>query len=161
MKYSKHYYLNFNKFQFLKNETKKLIEKPNDFSKLVFYFFSNFIFNFNKKFDQITTENNLILNEVMSSYLRIIVYLNFIINFIFIALLIFFRIKIYFDYSICKFLFMHYFDIREVETKFENNILLLKRVINEFNSENIKNFEICKSIEFFQNDNYVQIWGIV
>ena len=138
------------------SENEKLIEKPNDFSKLVFYFFSNFISNFNKKFDKITTENNLVLNKVMSSYLWTILYLNFIINFIFIILLIFFRVKIYFDYSICKFLFLHYFDIREEETKFENNILLLKNVINEFNSENIQNFEIFKNTEFIQNDNTIQ-----
>ena len=138
------------------NEIKKPIEKPNDFSKLVFYFFSNFIFNFNEKFDQITIQNNLILNKIMSSYLWKILYLNLIIAFIFIVLLIFFRIKIYFDYSACEFLFMHYFNIREEEIKFENNIFLLKNVINEFNSENIQNFEILKNTDFLQNDYTIQ-----
>ena len=137
------------------NEVRKPNEKPSDFSKLIFYFFSN-ILTFNDKFNQITIENDSILNKIMDSYLKKILFLNLIILFIFVSLFIFFRIKIYYDYSTCKYLFIHYFHIGEKEIKLENNILLLKNVISEFNSENIKNYEIFKNNESFQNENTIQ-----
>mgnify|MGYP002623805179 CR=1 FL=1 len=127
--------------------------KANNMQKIVFYFIMNIFSNYQKTFDKLSNECLNSLEDMWMNNQNIIMYLLIIMQILLYTFLIFYIIKIRFDYSYYKILFLYYYDIGNDQLKFQNQIFYLYKVILDFNSENINNFEEIKNNGFLLSNN--------
>jgi len=128
-------------------------QEANIIQKVVFYFFMNIFYNYQKTFDKLSNECLISLAHMWMNFQNTIIYLLVIIQLFLCIVILIYIIKMKFDYSYYKFLFLYYYNIENDQLKFQNQIFYLYKAILDFNSENINNFEEIKNNDFLLNNN--------
>ena len=131
--------------------------KANNMEKILFYFLNNSLRVFRIIFNELIIECEDTILKMFSNYQIKLIYLLISIIMVLVLFVIFYIIKACYDYSYYQFLFLYYYHIENDQIKFENQIYYLYKVIQEFNIDNIKDFEHSKNSNNFDfkylNDN--------
>ena len=139
------------------NNIKNYDFKANNMEKILFYFLNNSLRVFRIIFNELIIECEDTILKMFSNYQIKLIYLLISIIMVLVLFVIFYIIKACYDYSYYQFLFLYYYHIENDQIKFENQIYYLYKVIQEFNIDNIKDFEHSKNSNNFDfkylNDN--------
>ncbi len=124
------------------------IKTPSNLENLIIYSMENTLQNFKPIFESLTTSSSLILINYYKDFFKLIfIYGCLIILFTFVCYFIIFA-KLNLDRNEIKGLLIYIFDIEESninQSFFENQIFHLRLLCENFNENNITQFEISKS----------------
>ena len=137
------------------------VNEANNMQKLLFYFLNNILSRYRVTFGKLSEECLGSIEKIFFNYQNIILSFLIILIILLLVFVILYIIKVYWDFSYYQLLFIYYYNIENVQLKFENQIYHLYKTILVFTYKNINYFENVKNKSYLINYNGNNIIGFL